>query len=281
VADALIPVLTSLAPTLTSVAQALQPFTKNATLMRVVVVALTVGWIAYTGATIAAALSTATLGAVLWGTGIAVALLGIAVVVVLLASHWDQVREALGQVWDVAVRFYDWVRSHWQAALLAVPFGPQLLLAIRLVRDNFDSVKAAIRAVVRLVEWAARKVEKAWHAIRHPIETLKGWVGGGDQRFAAQLADARRHAAGRDAYGMPAAAMGGTVTSAGAVLVGEAGPEVVHLPQRAVVEPLPRRREAGTQGGGFPTAITVPLIVDGRELARATWKATADAQARA
>lgn len=209
-ADALIPLLTALAPVLTQVAQAIQPFTKNAWAVRAALVALTAAWGLYTVATIATTVASMELGAVLWGTGIAVALLAIGAVALLIATHWKE----LGQAVDWAV----------------------------------GKIMAAVDKVKGPVQWVADK-----------LGALGGLVNPGNL--------------------VPHMAAGGTVTAGGSALVGERGPEVVRLPRAARVEPLPRSA-ASTPAAGGPTQVTIPLIVDGRELARAVWKSTGDSQAR-
>lgn len=67
---------------------------------------------------------------------------------------------------------------------------------------------------------------------------------------------------------MPALANGGIITSAGSVLVGEAGPEILRLPRGASVNPLPRvAAEGGGGGGGFSERLIV-VQLDGKEVGR-------------
>ncbi len=69
-------------------------------------------------------------------------------------------------------------------------------------------------------------------------------------------------------FDMPALANGGIITSAGSVLVGEAGPEILRLPRGASVNPLPRvAAEGGGGGGGFSERLIV-VQLDGKEVGR-------------
>ncbi|HWA55234.1 MAG TPA: tape measure protein [Solirubrobacterales bacterium] len=68
-------------------------------------------------------------------------------------------------------------------------------------------------------------------------------------------------------FDMPGLANGGIVRSAGSVLVGERGPEVLSLNRGARVDPLPRLAMAGGGGGDFN--FTIPVTIDGKEVGRA------------
>jgi len=68
-------------------------------------------------------------------------------------------------------------------------------------------------------------------------------------------------------FDMPGLANGGVVRSAGSVLVGERGPEVLSLNRGARVDPLPRLAMAGSGGGDFN--FTIPVTIDGKEVGRA------------
>lgn len=67
---------------------------------------------------------------------------------------------------------------------------------------------------------------------------------------------------------IPALAAGGGITSAGSVLVGEAGPEVLRLPRGASVNPLPRVAMEGRGGGGGFSERLIVVQLDGQEVGR-------------
>jgi hypothetical protein len=73
-------------------------------------------------------------------------------------------------------------------------------------------------------------------------------------------------------FTIPALAEGGTIMRGGTALVGERGPELVSLPQAAMVQPL-------AQGGSHVT-IEVPVYLDRRQIAMAVGSYGADQDAR-
>jgi tape measure domain-containing protein len=75
---------------------------------------------------------------------------------------------------------------------------------------------------------------------------------------------------------IPALATGGTIRSAGSVLVGERGPEILSLPMGARVDPLPRLAMEGGGGGvGFSERLIVVKVGE-RELGRIVERWAAD-----
>lgn len=65
---------------------------------------------------------------------------------------------------------------------------------------------------------------------------------------------------------IPYLAQGGDVMAGGLAVVGDRGPELLNLPAGATVTPL----ENGAALGMGPYVVEVPVIIDGREIARAT-----------
>lgn len=61
---------------------------------------------------------------------------------------------------------------------------------------------------------------------------------------------------------------GGTIRTPGPVMVGERGPELLHLPRAATVQPLQAAGAAASAGAGGPLHLTLEL--DGRAIARGT-----------
>ncbi len=73
---------------------------------------------------------------------------------------------------------------------------------------------------------------------------------------------------------IPHMALGGTVTHSGTVMVGERGPELLHLPPGAQVQPL-------NPSDGQTTPVHTHVYLDGRKIAEAVGSYTADRLARA
>lgn len=136
----------------------------------------------------------------------------------------------------------------------------------------------AINFIVGKFQWLMNKTKTA----RGILGTILKYSPAG---LAVQGANA---AAG--AVGLPHHALGGTQMHAGAALVGEWGPEIVHLPALARVSPLvsgARRRDDGAtpvRGGdgtdGYPLHADIALHLDGKEIARSTAKVIATKKAR-
>jgi tape measure domain-containing protein len=83
-------------------------------------------------------------------------------------------------------------------------------------------------------------------------------------------------------FRLPALAAGGNVGAAGAVLIGERGPEVLNLPKGATVSPLPKRGPLANAGAAAAALMERPiqLVVDGRTLAEVTARQVRNAQNR-
>lgn len=281
---ALMPAMKSVTQILIGMAPLFAAMARHGTIVRIVVLSLVIAWVALNVAMtiftiLAAGLSLTVVGVII------IAIVALAAVIVLLAEHWDAVTAAVGGFWDTlrgawgsivgafhsvvdaAGSFIDLILRNWPYLLAMIPgIGAPLALII----THFDDVRAGAHtlwvgittvfgAIVRFVRWAAREISHAVGTITGPLSTVSDAIGGG---FGA-------------VGSLVGAAAGGTVTSPGAVLVGEKGPEVVYLPQRASVVPLDR-----AHGGGGTTEIVVPLYLDGREVTRAVAKHTADARAR-
>ena len=77
---------------------------------------------------------------------------------------------------------------------------------------------------------------------------------------------------------------GGVVTNQGGFVVGERGPELVHLPRGAAVQPVTGKSLdlAGATGGGGVTVVVQPqhITLDGRQIAEIVWKHKLDRFAR-
>jgi hypothetical protein len=178
--------------------------------------------------------------------------IGVAFVVLYKKVGWF--RKAVDAVWK-------WIKTHWPLLLpiLLGPFG----LALMLVIKNFDKIKKAVRSLVDFVRDMFGRIKGPLESAMKPLEKAAG--------FAGKI--------GGVAGKIPGFAYGGTMASPGLALVGERGPEVVHLPGGATVQPI--AAGALSMGGAFGSAdITTRVYVDKREVARAVGHYTADKIAR-
>jgi hypothetical protein len=141
---------------------------------------------------------------------------------------------------------FDWIKRHWPL-LLTIIAGPIGLAVVAIVR-NFDKVKAAALAVWNFIRGLFSKIGSAFRSVWSHIP------GHGVVSFAI--------------HHLPGLAAGGALTTAGSVLVGERGPEILTLPAGASVRPLPAGSAALPP---FTVEITdnrpIELAVDGQKLA--------------
>lgn len=79
---------------------------------------------------------------------------------------------------------------------------------------------------------------------------------------------------------IPLLATGGTAVAAGTAIVGERGPELLHMPRGASVIPLPRSPEFTAGSGGGPLTRPVYLIANGRVIAEVVDEGNDDKAAR-
>jgi TP901 family phage tail tape measure protein len=122
-------------------------------------------------------------------------------------------------------------------------------------------IKPVFNWIVGAAKWMANEVAKAF--TKGPIGKLISVVGG--------VSGGISHAAGGVAHFLGIAQEGGTITSPGATLVGERGPEILNLPRGSVVQPLsPAFASPGAIGANM--TFVIPVQIDGREVARATGK---------
>lgn len=261
--DALIPTLTALSANLRVLLGVISPLLKNQTILRVVLLSLVGAWIAYTVAQGIATLATLAFRDVLATTGIGLLIIGLSLLIV----KWDSVRPVLMrampallavkgvlmQIKDAAVTAWQWFASNWQT--LAVIIGAPLLPAI-----------ASVVLLVKTIEWAIGKIEAAYGKISGVISKVANVTG--------KIAGIGGSVVGH----IPGFATGGTMAYAGPALVGERGPELVHLPAGARVEPV-NTGSYDAPAGGRRFEVVVPVTVmtaDGKVLGRAVAKAAED-----
>lgn len=303
--QALLPVLISIGKILVNLARFLAPLTKNATVMKVVVIALTAAFVAYQVAMVAATIATtvfetaaAPVVGITLGVVAAVALLAIGIYE--LWKHCKWFRDGVKEAWAMAkVAFqgilqaaqvvFNWVKQNWPLLVGALfgPFGVAAALVIthwKQVKDFllgvFDAVKSkatsvangiagVFQSVVGAIKSALNTLISGWNALHFKLPGFKvGPVHFGGKTIGLPT--------------VPLLASGGYVHRSGAALVGERGPEMVTLPRGASVLPLPAPEAAvaGAAAGGGDLVVEVPVYLDRKVLAQSVARVTADKLAR-
>lgn len=226
-----------------------------------------------------------------WPLLIAILVGPFAVVAYEAYKHFDQIKRVASAAFDfvkgVAATAIRWLRKNWALVLgiLTGPFG----LAVAVIATHFGQIRdVATRAAGAI----AAPFVKAFAAVKSEalriitaISTALSNLVSSITSLPHKIVGAAKHLPGKLAGKvLGALATGGTTRHAGSYLVGERGAEVVTLPRGALVQPLATGTldvPVGMTGGtGRPLEIVIPLVVDGRELARATARVTADRLAR-
>jgi len=183
--------------------------------------------------------------------GMAAAIAGIIVVILLLVVGLVVLYFRWKRFHDIVNRFASWLYSHWYVLSMIPVFGPMIEMIVVVIR-YWDQLSGAIK---KAYDWAVR--------FRNAVRGEPGhkrWY----QKSGLDLI--------RGAF-----AGGGTANMAGSYLVGERGPEVVHLPRGATVSP----NAAMAGAGSFALTIEpAPVIIDGRKFAEIIFKHRLDRIAR-
>ncbi|MFA6364754.1 phage tail tape measure protein [Methanoregula sp.] len=177
-------------------------------------------------------------GAVLSGSlfaGIAAGIaLGLAGVWVLLKTGFLDFMTKLGELFGA-------IAPQWAQDVLMIIASPLASLGagiIALVSGNFDQIGTNM---IKPFEWAAeaigRIVSGIADAIKWPINAVIDGLNSMIDGFNA-VSSLGGLTSGFDIQSIPRLAAGGTITSPGNVMVGDAGPEILTLPTGATVTPL-------------------------------------------
>ena len=193
---------------------------------------------------IAAAVSTG--GMVLALTALAAAELLVIGALVILYFRWKRFH-------DIVNATAQFLYKHWYLLSFIPIFGPMLAAIVVVVR-NWNHLANAMQRVYDL----AIKIKNVGSAIVRP---------GG-----------RGHFWNRSARSLLGLQSGGVVTSGGGFMVGEAGPEVVHLPRGAAV--TPNTALAGAAGAFSLTIEPADIYLDGRKISEVVFKHKLDRIAR-
>lgn len=276
---ALLPIMVTFGKVIVAITKFLDPLVKHTKLFTAAIVGLAVAFAAYKIAMVAAAIATgvfdvAAAPVVLTVLAIAVAIAALIVVGYDLYKNWGTIKRLAGDVWqyvqmlagkvvDAFKSALDWAKRNWPL-LLGILTGPFGLAVVEIVQ-HFDAIKAYALKVIGAIK----------QAIADLVQSVTS--------IPSKIAGAAKHVPGvKQIAGF--FANGGTATTSGSFVVGERGPELVSLPRGAMVQPIAvggQGTPAPAMGAGLPPLeIVIPLVVDGRELARATARVTADKLAR-
>ena len=201
---------------------------------------------------------------VTWIVASAVATWGFTVALLANPITWIVIGiAALVAVLVLAVRHFGFATT--AVILLTGVFMPLLGIVLVLTR-NWDRFT-----------WA---LGRAWNMMK----SMYVWLQGHKIDLASMIPGVGLFRAGRRFIGglggIVGLQHGGTMLSAGQVLVGERGPEVLHLPARASVEPLSMGKMKWGDDGPRFTIVPAPVIIDGREVAEVVFSHRLDRIAR-
>jgi TP901 family phage tail tape measure protein len=178
-------------------------------------------------------------------------------VVLALIAHWKWFKKEIAPILNWLVGAFHWalnaIKDMWKTV------GPILAFPFKWVWKNV--IHPVANWIVGAFQWVVKEVTKLWGKLMGPIKAVGHFFGniGGAVGGAASSVG---HFLGLQS--------GGTIASPGMALVGEHGPELLNLPHAASVIPLRTAGLASPVGIGANFEITVPVIIDGREVARAT-----------
>ena len=152
----------------------------------------------------------------------------IAGLVYLVVKHWDEIKDAISS----AVTFIGGILK---------PFAEFFTSLFEGIRKNtvgvFESMWDNIK---QIINWIIGGVNKMIHGLNNFSIDVPSWVPGfGGNKFGFNISP------------IPQLAKGGNITSPGTVMVGEQGPELLHLPRGAQVEPLGKNRNGITVKNTF------------------------------
>lgn len=152
---------------------------------------------------------------------------------------------------DVVNRFASFLYDHWYLLAFIPIFGPMIMLIVVVIKywgKFIDLLKSAWDWMKKIGSWSPTGI----------IGRGIGWAFGKSKGLLGLQ------------HGTP------MVTQGGQFMVGERGPEVVHLPRGAAVQP-----NAALGGGGFSLVIEPSAVnIDGRMVAEVVWKHRNDRVAR-
>ena len=291
IATALLPVLTALAKAFLPIIQAFTKLMTQSPIFRFAVIAISAALLVYVAAVNLAKISTLEFIATA-APWLALAV-GIGAALVLLYKHSAAFRNILNALknagldafrWikNAAIDVFHWVQKNWPI-LAAVLMGPIGLAAAEIIK-HWGAIKGAAKSVWNFLKgvgaWLSGAFTDAWNAVAGAIKAVADAFGKvvGVAKSIASLPGKAFHALtsiGGKALSAIGLADGGTVGPGGTMaLVGERGPEIVHLPGGSTVIP---NHAIGAGGGG--AHFTIPVYLDRRQVGLAMGDYVADKQA--
>ncbi|MFC4054646.1 phage tail tape measure protein [Actinomadura syzygii] len=158
------------------------------------------------------------------------------------------VKGAFSAVWSAIKFVWDWTKKNWPllVAILVGPFG----IAVYTIVKNWGRIKGAGVSVWNWLKGLPGKIKSGFAKVG-------GWISAPFRAGFNAISRFWNGTAGRLSFrvpgwvpgiggsgwsmpNLPYLAKGGVIRGAGFAVVGEAGPEVVHLPTGAAVSPLGR-----------------------------------------
>jgi hypothetical protein len=260
---ALLPAILSVTRILTQLTAVMQPLLRNTTALKILIGALAYAFVVLKVNALLAAFGMTTLSASILLIPLAIAAIGIALVIAYRKVKWF--RDAVNAV-------ADFIKAHWRAILFALfaPLPALIILAIK----HFDKLKSYVRALPRLFVSVGKSIVRALiegikaapHAIVDAIKSLLpgGKVGRAASKLIGGVVGSFQH--------------GGIVPRTGIGLVGESGPELVSLTRGQRVVPLPAGVPMPTiEGGG---TVVAKVYLQNREIAQGVAQHTSNVMAR-
>jgi hypothetical protein len=281
--QALIPLMASLATTITQVVAVMQPLLRSSTAVKILLGALTVAFLAYRTAVVVSTLMTLAFNAALLLIPLAIVALIAVLIVAYKKVGWFRaaVSGAFSAIKTVAVGAFEWIKSHWPLLLgiLGGPFGLAALVVIK----NFRKIKDAASGAVK---WIADRFRGLPAAFTGFGRAIVGALVRGIKAAPARLLDAIKSLLPGKLRGagekLGLWAHGGLVPTRQWGIVGERGPELLQLPGGARITPLAPAPAAppSIAEHAARAQTTAHFYLDRRLIATAVAQDTADQQAR-
>jgi hypothetical protein len=202
------------------------------------------------------------------------ALMALVTIAVLIITHWSQVKPVVMAVWNwmktaasdtghwVTQAFtnsINWIKNAWRNLIGWFRGIPKTMRGI--FAGMWDGIKTAFRTALNWVIGAWDKLHfriGGWHV--GPVHVPAVTVG------LPQI---------------PMLGAGGNIPPGGLAVVGDRGPELASVnASGARITPLSRTGAQPSLGGAFRFHFEIPVMVGGREIARATADQTSDWNAR-
>jgi TP901 family phage tail tape measure protein len=207
------------------------------------------------------------------------ALMALVTVAILIVTHWNWVKNALGNIWN-AIKVA--AAAVFAAIVWAAKYG--LLGPIGLIITHWNSI---VTFITKLPGRMASAGKTMWdwmkQAFRDAINfiiglwnklhfTLGGW----------HIGPVKVPKVNIGLQPLPYLATGGTIAPGGMAVVGDAGPELASVGRNGstTITPLSRAKGGASLGSAMSFHFEIPVVIGGREIARATADQTSDWNAR-